>query len=110
MSLVTTKATYRATVERRNATGTRRPRPPSGGAAWRPSVIEHGLAAEQGGQVRRGGAGGPVEAAGGEPAADVLRVAGEVPGALRVGDHVDHLGQVDHDQPPVVHQQVVRGQ
>ena len=33
-------------------------------------------------------------------------VAVQVRRALRVGDDVDHLGQVDHDQPAAMHQQV----
>ena len=70
--------------------------------------LEQGLATEQVGQVR-GFRADPAQAARGEPAADVLRVAGEVPGAARVRDHVHHLGQVDHHQPSVVYQQVVRG-
>src|SRR5437868_8311026 len=45
-----------------------------------------------------------------EPGGDVLRVSVEEAAAARVGDDVDHLGQVDHHQPPVVDEQVVRGQ
>jgi hypothetical protein len=46
----------------------------------------------------------------GEPGGDVLGVAVEEATAVRVGDDVDHLRQVNHHQPPVMDQQVVRGQ
>src|SRR5580704_11188689 len=45
-----------------------------------------------------------------EPGGDVLRVSAEEAAAVRVGDDVDHLRQVDHHQAPVVDEQVVRGQ
>jgi len=45
-----------------------------------------------------------------EPGGDVLGVAVEEAAAARVGDDVDHLGHVDHHQPPLVDEQVVRGQ
>jgi hypothetical protein len=45
-----------------------------------------------------------------EPGGDILGVAVEEAAAVRVGDDVDHLWQVDHHQPPVVDEQVVGGQ
>jgi len=45
-----------------------------------------------------------------EPGGDVPGVAVEETSAVRVGDDVDHLRQVDHHQPPVVDEQVVRRQ
>jgi ATP-binding cassette, subfamily B, bacterial len=77
-------------------------------AAPPPASLEAGFAQEQGGEVLgfRVHAGQAVLA---EPPADVLRVPGQEPGPARVRDHVDHLRQVDHDQPPVVDQHVVGG-
>src|SRR5271166_208155 len=78
-------------------------------AAPPPASLEAGFAQEQGGEVLgfRVHAGQAVLA---EPPADVLRVPGQEPGPARVRDHVDHLRQVDHDQPPAVDQHVVGGQ
>jgi len=45
-----------------------------------------------------------------KPGSDVPGIALQVTAAARVRDDVDHLGQVDHHQPAVVHEQVVRGQ
>jgi hypothetical protein len=42
-----------------------------------------------------------------EPGGDVPGVAVEKAAAVRVGDDVDHLRQVDHHQPPVMDEQVV---
>src|SRR5580693_1641346 len=89
------------------------PRKAPGPAAARtrpaPTSVEAGFPAEQGGQVPglRMHARQPVMA---EPPADVLRVPGQKSGPARISDHVDHLRQVDHDQPSVVDQDVVRGQ
>ena len=74
-----------------------------------PLVVEHRLPAEQRAEIPRFRP-DACEAVRREPAADVLRVAAEEEGAARVRDHVDHLGQVNQHDPPVVHQQVVRGQ
>ena len=45
-----------------------------------------------------------------EPGGDVLGVSVEEAAAVRVRNDVDHLGQVDHHQPSMVDEQVVRGQ
>jgi hypothetical protein len=45
-----------------------------------------------------------------EPGCDVLGIAVEEAAAARVGDDVDHLGQVDHHQSPAVDEQVVGGE
>jgi hypothetical protein len=42
-----------------------------------------------------------------EPGGDILGVAVEEAAADRVRDNVDHLGQVDHHQPPLVDEQVI---
>ena len=80
-------------------------------AAHRPAAITRPAAL-------RGGAGPagpprpatPAQPPGREPPAHVGGVPVQELRAPRVGDHVHHLGQVDHDQPPLVDQQVVRGQ
>jgi hypothetical protein len=45
-----------------------------------------------------------------KPLGDVLDISVKEATAVRVGDDVDYLGQVDHHQPPVVDEQVVGGQ
>ena len=45
----------------------------------------------------------------GEPSGYVGGVPVQELRAARIGDHVDDLGQVDHDEAPVVDQQVVGG-
>src|SRR5215469_18452102 len=64
--------------------------------------------AQQGGQVP-GAGGGAVKAVRGEPSGNVGGVPVQELRAARIADHVDDLGQVDHDKAPVVDEQVVRG-
>src|SRR5262249_33927500 len=64
--------------------------------------------AQQGGQCH-GDGGGAVKPVRGEPAGYVGGVPVQEFRAARIGDHVDDLGQVDHDKAPVVDQQVVGG-
>jgi inner membrane transporter RhtA len=70
------------------------------------ALLQPGLVPEQRPQLIRRRRDTP-HPPGGEPARDISRVPLQEPGALRIGDHVDDLGEVDHDQPVLIDQQVV---